>query len=56
MAQLDGRDPAKAVVLASGDSNLRAVCVDHFGDDLLTAKNDKELLDRLIMFVRLKAT
>lgn len=49
-AQIDERLAAEAVVLATADKHLRRECERAFGDELLCASNDHELLARLIEF------
>lgn len=48
--QLDNRNIAEAVVLATSDRHLKRVCQRLLGDELLFASNDRELLARLIEF------
>lgn len=49
-AQLDERLDAEAIVLATADKNLKRVCRAAFGDDVLYASSDQELLQRLVDF------
>lgn len=48
--QLDERGSAEAVVLATGDRNLRQACEAALDDEVLYADNERELLRRLIEF------
>lgn len=49
-AQLGDRQSAEAVVLASGDKHLRDTCEAAFGEEVLFASSDYELLRRLREF------
>lgn len=50
-AQVDERLDAEAIVLATGDKNLKRVCKAAFGDEeVLYASSDQELLQRLVEF------
>lgn len=48
--QLDERLEAEAIVLASRDKKLQRVCQTAFGEDVLYASSDQELLTRLVEF------
>ena len=54
-AQLEDRRNAEAVVLASNDKRLRKVCRGIYGDDVLFASGDVELIKTLVEFAPAEA-